>query len=106
MLITSINTTHTQPIARWGSVPLGALSCTTPSAKAAIAAKACSLIAGLAERSGASVTAACESPLVIPGRPKAEPGIPNHSANGLSAVLDSGLAAFAAIRNDAVRLPA
>ena len=56
MLITNINTTHTQPIARWGSVPLGALNCTTPRPKAAIATKACSLIAGLAERSGASVT--------------------------------------------------
>lgn len=56
MLITSINATQNQPIARWGSVPLVALSCTTPSAKAAIAAKACSLTAGLAANSGARVT--------------------------------------------------
>jgi hypothetical protein len=36
-------------------VPFGRQNCTIPSAKAAIAAKACSLIAGLADRSGSRV---------------------------------------------------
>ncbi len=39
-LITSISTTQIQPSVRCGSVPFGAASCTMPSMKAAIAAKA------------------------------------------------------------------
>ena len=37
---TAIRPTQIQPIVRCGSVPFGAASCTTPRAKAAIAAKA------------------------------------------------------------------
>ncbi len=38
--MTAISTTQIQPMVRCGSVPLGAESCTMPSANAAIAAKA------------------------------------------------------------------
>ncbi len=53
----TMSTTQIQPMVRWGSVPLGAASCTAPSPKAAKAAKACSWIAGAAFNSGASDTA-------------------------------------------------
>src|SRR5690242_1053135 len=43
---------------RCGSVPLGAASCTSPKAKAAIAAKAWSCVAAGASRSGARLMAA------------------------------------------------
>src|SRR5262249_42696978 len=53
---TVISATQIQPTVRWGSVPLGAASCTAPSANAAMAAKACSWMAGAASSSGASDT--------------------------------------------------
>ena len=51
-----ISTTQAQPMVRCGSVPLGAVSWTTPSANAAIAAKAWIWMAGLAFSNGASDT--------------------------------------------------
>src|SRR5438445_13894126 len=58
----TMSTTQIQPRVRWGSVPLGAASCTAPSPKAAKAAKACSWIAGAAFSSGASDTARSPTP--------------------------------------------
>src|SRR5215467_5782558 len=52
-----MSTTQIHPRVRWGSVPLGAASCTAPSPKAAKAEKACSWMAGAAFNSGASDTA-------------------------------------------------
>src|SRR5215471_2567161 len=52
-----MSTTQIQPRVRWGSVPLGAASCTAPRPKAAKAEKACSWMAGAAFNSGASDTA-------------------------------------------------
>jgi hypothetical protein len=52
----TMSRTQIQPMVRWGSVPLGAASCTAPSPKAAKAAKACSWMAGAAFNSGASDT--------------------------------------------------
>src|SRR6516165_10065773 len=44
----TMSTTQNQPRVRWGSVPLGAASCTAPRPKTAKAEKACSWIAGAA----------------------------------------------------------
>src|SRR5262245_31061199 len=53
----TMSRTQIHPKVRWGSVPLGAASCTAPSPKAAKAAKAWIWIAGAAFNSGASDTA-------------------------------------------------
>src|SRR5215510_13676144 len=52
----TMSATQIHPAVRCGSVPLGALSCIAPSAKAAMAVKACSWMAGSAFNSGASDT--------------------------------------------------
>ena len=54
----SISAAHTQPQRRCGIVPFGAESCTTPRAKALIAAKAWTWITAGAAKSGARLMAA------------------------------------------------
>src|SRR5262245_24186393 len=57
----TMSATQIHPAVRCGSVPLGALSCIAPSAKAAMAVKACSWMAGSAFNNGASDTAVLRS---------------------------------------------
>lgn len=57
MATASMSNTHIHPTKRWGIVPFGAASCTTPSVKAPSAAKAWTWMTGAASRSGASVIA-------------------------------------------------
>ena len=51
----TISVTQAKPNVRCGSVPLGAVNCTSPMPNAAIAAKVCNWIAGEAFSSGSSV---------------------------------------------------
>ena len=50
----TISATQSQPTVRWGKVPLGAASCTAPSANAAIAANACTWVERGAASNGSS----------------------------------------------------
>src|SRR3954452_16552591 len=50
----TIRATQSQPTVRWGKVPLGAASCTAPSANAAIAANACTWVERGAASNGSS----------------------------------------------------